>query len=150
MKKNSVILFTLLCILIVALCACTADKYTVTFEAGEGSGTAPTVEDKEAGEIFALPDNPFVRDGYDFSGWSYGDEVYASGAEFTMPAENVIFTAKWSAKSPADPTPPMTILTPSLRLRVSPRFPRASITTTAWAEKIWRSLSISRIAISIT
>lgn len=106
MKKNSVILFTLLCILIVALCACTADKYTVTFEAGEGSGTAPTVEDKEAGEIFALPDNPFVRDGYDFSGWSYGDEVYASGAEFTMPAENVIFTAKWSAKSPADPTPP--------------------------------------------
>lgn len=119
MKKNSIILIVLLCILIVALCACTADKYAVIFDAGEGSGTAPTVEDKEEGEIFALPDNPFVRDGYDFGGWQWGEEVYASGSEFTMPAEDVTFTAKWTQKTPS-PIPPDD--TPDLPVIGQPEF----------------------------
>ncbi len=109
MKRRSFLTVVLLCVFALSLCACvknsgnnndTAKKYSVTFITEEGEGTAPVVGDKKEGEVFSLPENTFIRDDYDFSGWVYSSIVYNAGDSFTMPSENVTFTAKWTPKAP--------------------------------------------------
>ncbi|MCM1534227.1 MAG: InlB B-repeat-containing protein, partial [Corallococcus sp.] len=38
-----------------------------------------------------------AENGYEFDGWSDGTAKYAAGAEYTMPAQAVTFTAQWKA-----------------------------------------------------
>ena len=45
--------------------------YCVTFLPNGGTGTAPVMADMAAGGTFRLPANPFHREGYQFSGWTY-------------------------------------------------------------------------------
>jgi|GEM_PF-4956020 len=81
-------------------------KYTVTYSAGEGSGTAPAGGSYKAGATFALPDpTGLSKDGCTFDKWNDGTTDYAVGATYTMPAKNVTFTATWKEDEETPPTP---------------------------------------------
>ncbi len=73
------------------------DKYTVFFTGGADDvwGTPPAPEQYAAGESFQLPVNPFYREGYFFTGWNDGEKTYGSGWTYTMPNQDVTFTARW-------------------------------------------------------
>ncbi|MBC2727058.1 InlB B-repeat-containing protein [Desulfosporosinus sp.] len=76
------------------------DTYTVTFIGGTGAtGVAPT-QTVTAASIVVLPTNPFTKTGYTFAGWNDGTNNYGAGATYTMPAENVTFTAQWTVDAP--------------------------------------------------
>ncbi len=81
-------------------------KYTVTYSAGEGSGTAPAGGSYKAGATFALPDpTGLSKDGCTFDKWNDGATDYAVGETYTMPAKNVTFTATWKDDEETPPTP---------------------------------------------
>lgn len=61
------------------------NKYTITFDTAGGSEIAPITQDY--GTAIAAPADP-TREGYTFIGW---DKAIPT----TMPAENMIITAKW-------------------------------------------------------
>ncbi len=48
-----------------------------------------------AGTELTLPDNLYVKHGYDFAGWSDGKNTYSEGAKYTVPEGAVSFTAVW-------------------------------------------------------
>ena len=73
-------------------------EYTVTYaKGGDGvTGDLPEAVQKAEGAKFELPAvGNLVNEGYVFVGWSDGKTVYAAGAEYTMPAKAVTFTALW-------------------------------------------------------
>lgn len=45
--------------------------------------------------VITLPENLYVKHGYDFCGWSDGKKTYEEGAEYRVPSEGVNFTAIW-------------------------------------------------------
>ena len=63
----------------------TANTYTITFDTAGGSEIAPITQDY--GTVITAPEAP-TREGYTFIGW---DKEIPT----TMPAENMIITAKW-------------------------------------------------------
>lgn len=69
---------------------------TVTFVGGEGStlntGASGTYEGK-SGDRITLPSSMFTKPGYIFRSWG---GMFA-GAEYTLPEEDVTFTANWTA-----------------------------------------------------
>lgn len=73
-------------------------KHHLTFLGGSGAtGTAPTMGDSFAGDKIALPtQGSLALTGCTFSGWKTGSAVYQSGELFTMPDEDVSFTAQWT------------------------------------------------------
>ena len=72
-------------------------KHHLTFTGGTGAtGTPPTMEDRLANDKIALPtQNTLVSGELVFAGWKYGAVVYQPGGLFTMPDEDVVFTAQW-------------------------------------------------------
>lgn len=79
--------------------------YTVTYELNGGTGTAPTETAKQAAQKFNLAQATGISNGNkEFGGWKYNNTVYKAGAEFTMPSENVTFTAQWNDAQPTPPT----------------------------------------------
>ncbi len=73
-------------------------EYAVTYAKGEGevTGDLPEAVRKAEGAKFELPAvGNLANEGYAFVGWSDGETVYAAGAEYTMPAKAVTFTALW-------------------------------------------------------
>lgn len=75
------------------------DVYRVIFNGGENAtGSAPTFAEKHEGEKFTLPANTFEYAGHVFAGWYDGEHTYGEGAEYTMPAKDVTFTAHWVAE----------------------------------------------------
>lgn len=74
---------------------------TATFVApsADYTGTAPVAISKLAGTVIQLPENTFTYAGnvkvgtYQFAGWKYNDVTYQPGDDFTMPDNNVEFTA---------------------------------------------------------
>jgi hypothetical protein len=85
----------------VTLIAKWATMYTVSFNKGDGTGTAPIWYSK-AGAAIILPGqgDMIAPEGGFFSGWTigtgetYGGPRYAAGASYTVNAD-VEFTAKW-------------------------------------------------------
>ena len=73
--------------------------YTVSFQAGEGSGDAPAaVADKAEGETFEVPANTFTAPASkEFDKWNDGTNDYAPGATYTVGTANVVLTAQWKA-----------------------------------------------------
>lgn len=72
------------------------ENVMLTLSAGFGSETRSITLDK--GEEYVLPENPFVREGYIFDGWSYNGETLAPGEKITVDA-SVTVTAVWHEKS---------------------------------------------------
>ncbi len=71
-------------------------KYKVTFVGGEGAvGTDPEIEDKKAGEVITLPENPYTKEDYIFAGWSDGEKTYLAASTYTIPKKDVEFVAVW-------------------------------------------------------
>jgi Listeria/Bacterioides repeat len=50
------------------------------------------------GDSITLPENTIKKAGYTFVNWlcSYNSQIYAAGATYTMPSEDVTFTAQWT------------------------------------------------------
>ncbi|NCX04185.1 MAG: hypothetical protein EBW68_00165, partial [Actinobacteria bacterium] len=73
------------------------EEYTVTYILNGPSGTAPTQPDQQVGATFPLATLQTFT-GYNFLGWldSKSGNILSGGATYTMPAENVTFTAQWT------------------------------------------------------
>lgn len=72
--------------------------YTALFTGGEGAtGIEPAQQTALAEGQIILPDNPFTQIGHRFRGWKAEDDakLYQPGDRFTMPAQDVTFTAQW-------------------------------------------------------
>lgn len=73
-------------------------KYTVSFDAGEGTGTMTSVE-VEAGS-YTLPACTFTApEGKEFAGWLVGNVVKAAGETISLSA-NVQLVAQWRTPAP--------------------------------------------------
>ncbi len=87
----------------------TPNEYEVTFDAGDGvftqgtedtSDDVPTFTDKviyEEQPVY-VPDEEPVRDGYEFGGWTDGENTYYPGEEIPMAAGDITLEAIWNAK----------------------------------------------------
>lgn len=102
-------------VMVMSLIACVACKndpatYTLTYAAGEGSGTAPEVESYKEGETVTIKANPFTAPANkEFDGWSDGTTKYQANGTLKMPAANVTLTAQWKDKSTVIPKPDVTL-----------------------------------------
>lgn len=102
MRKSSLtILIVMLCLVLCAslfvACEEQPTSYSVTYVGGNGTtGTAPTEESHKEGDVFKLAQNTFEKVGYVFAGWNDGYATYEAGANYTMPANEVTFTAQWT------------------------------------------------------
>ena len=65
--------------------------YSVIFNKGDASGTAPTLENKKQGDTFTIPSTSLYKEWHEFVGWQYNDIIYKIGDTFTMPNSNVEF-----------------------------------------------------------
>lgn len=75
-----------------------SSDYTVSFLGGVGaSGAAPKPDKVAEGVQFRLPTNPFRKTGASFGGWlcDVDGMTYQEGSTYTMPAQDVTFTATW-------------------------------------------------------
>ncbi|GHU73538.1 hypothetical protein FACS189450_13500 [Spirochaetia bacterium] len=73
-------------------------QYTVTYSAGNGSGSAPASQTVDAGTAINLPaqGNMMAPSGQIFDGWrDGGGTAYTAGESYTVDA-NVKFTAQWT------------------------------------------------------
>ena len=83
----------------VTLTAQWTKKTFLTFLLGGGTGTTPAVVKELRGTVITLPgQSGFDRTDYAFNGWSDGTTLYAAGAQYTMPSDDVTLTAQWIAK----------------------------------------------------
>jgi uncharacterized repeat protein (TIGR02543 family) len=85
--------------------------YTITFDANDGSGTAPAVITANAGSSITLPDQgSLTRTGYTFGGWNTNSSGtgtnYNAGASYTV-NNNTTLYARWLPPdgSEVDPFP---------------------------------------------
>lgn len=92
--------------------------YTVTYLLNGATGTAPTQSPQVAGATFTLAPAPNIV-GYSFQGWldSFSSTLFSAGAQYTMPAQAVTFTAQWTytityALNGGTPQSPPQIVTP--------------------------------------
>ena len=71
------------------------NTYTISFDAGGGSGSAPSpITGVHKQEDVTLPSCPFTNTGYEFYGWYYNGSVYKAGSLFTVTGDATL-TAKW-------------------------------------------------------
>ena len=70
----------------------TVNKYTVTYVVDNEQ----TTEQVEYGTEVTLPAAPAAKDGYTFDRWEVSGAIMTD-SKFTMPANNVTITAKWTA-----------------------------------------------------
>ena len=74
----------------------------ITYNAGTGTGDDAVDENNEEGAEIVLPsaaEKSLSKDGYDFVGWLYNDELYKAGQTFEMPASAVEFVAQWKKQN---------------------------------------------------
>ena len=107
--RLSALVLTLAVALCFAGCGGETDKqqeeetatYSVTYVGGEGAtGNAPEVKRYKEGETVTLAENPFTKEGYTFTAWSDGTKTYETSSAYTMPANDVTFTAQWEEVVP--------------------------------------------------
>lgn len=76
------------------------EKYTITYAAGTTdtvSGLPKAVTGVLAGTKQTVSSEKPTREGYTFSGWTTTDVEVKDDKTFTMPKNNVTFTAQWTA-----------------------------------------------------
>ncbi len=66
-------------------------------------GESNIYTDADYDTTITLPENTFVKEGYDFKGWTYGDVVYQPGDEYTLNGKykgsKIVFAAVWSKQA---------------------------------------------------
>lgn len=74
------------------------DSYSVTYSCGDGTGTPPAAASATAKREFTPAENPCLREGYMFNGWTVsGTSTVKPIAPFTWNyTENKTFTASWT------------------------------------------------------
>jgi len=72
------------------------NSYAVTYEIGIGQGTLPTQSDTAFGATFTVSSTAPTLNGYSFTAWSDGTNLYAPGATYTMGAAVVTLSAQYS------------------------------------------------------
>lgn len=76
------------------------EAFTVSFK-GNGAdyllGTKPTLElnNVVSDTVISLPENLYVKNGFDFVGWSDGTKTYREGEEYRVLSADTAFTAVW-------------------------------------------------------
>jgi hypothetical protein len=77
--------------------------YTVHFDPGEGSGTAPDSQSVASGTSIPLPGqgNMIPPSGKIFTGWKTGNQTYNAGDSYTVTGD-ITFTAQWAPSSGED------------------------------------------------
>ena len=92
--------------MIATLAACGEEEtveYTVTLKSGFDSETM-TAKVNE-GDVYILPESPFVRDGYTFTYWTEEGQSYPNQTGTPIPVfKDITFVANW--EEDAHPTPP--------------------------------------------
>jgi hypothetical protein len=81
--------------------------YTVSFDVGEGSGSAPSSRTVESGTRITLPgqSNMTAPSGKEFAGWRKSGTNYDEGDSYYV-NDNVTFTARWTTLSDGGDTQP--------------------------------------------
>lgn len=73
--------------------------YSVTYDANGGSAAPPVMQPQPQRAVFPVAAYSGTRDGYEFGGWNDGNAVWQPGDSYTMPAQEVRFTAVWNKKT---------------------------------------------------
>jgi uncharacterized repeat protein (TIGR02543 family) len=73
-----------------------ANNYNVTYDLAGGTSAVPASEIKSYQASVTLPSAP-TRSGYTFNNWSDGTGTTSAGGGYGMPANDVTFTARWTA-----------------------------------------------------
>jgi len=110
MKKKLVFTGILAVVLVfmMFLAACVEDApktFTVSYDAGDGSGTPPASQTVEDGKSINLPGKGSLTApaGKEFDGWKGDGSTYSTGDSYTV-TKDVTFTAQWKSTTPAAPT----------------------------------------------
>ena len=75
-------------------------KSFVSFDIGNGTGTAPETIKDVPNAIVTLPmDDGIEWTDHIFNGWSDGESVYPAGTDYIVPTSNITLTVEWIAKS---------------------------------------------------
>jgi uncharacterized repeat protein (TIGR02543 family) len=79
----------------------TGNSQTITYANGGGTGSAPASPTSAVyGSTFTVPANPYLKNGYSFTGWSDGTNTYQPGATYPSSGSvstNITLTAQWSS-----------------------------------------------------
>jgi uncharacterized repeat protein (TIGR02543 family) len=71
---------------------------TISYAANGGTNGAPAPLTKYVGDTFTVAaSTTFVKNGYNFAGWSDGRSIYPAGARYTMGTSSETLTAQWTA-----------------------------------------------------
>lgn len=70
-------------------------EYTITFDANGAKGTIQSIKQPKGTEITISDANSLMKFGFSFVGWKIGENMYAAGDKFIVPAEDVTFIAQW-------------------------------------------------------
>ena len=76
--------------------------FTVSYSAGTGSGTPPTDNSlRFYGDTFTVQSaaTPLVKDGFTFTGWSDGANIYQPDSAYTVRNSSITLTAQWIQSS---------------------------------------------------
>lgn len=78
--------------------------YSVSYDSNGGEGEAPETRRYRAGTLITVSVNTFTYEGHVFRGWRLGDKLYESGAFYTVPEANTVFTAQWEEADTPKPS----------------------------------------------
>jgi len=110
--KNKLVFAGILAVVLVFgmfLAACGEEDapktFTVSYEAGEGSGTPPASQTVEDGKSINLPGKGSLTapEGKEFDGWRGDGATYSTGDSYTV-TKDVTFIAQWKSTAPTTPT----------------------------------------------
>ena len=118
MRKRKKLLLFLITVLVliataVALCACGEEEnddtmFTVTLKSGYNDDS--TSVQVAYGANYALPENPFTRAGYDFTGWTKeGSSFLLSPGAVSPIYVDTVYVANWQksdSETPQEPEDP--------------------------------------------
>ena len=83
---------------------------TIIYSGTITSGALPSAQGAATGATAVLAASTgFTRTGYTFDKWSDGIDLYAAGANFTMPAANTLIIAQWILNAPNTPAAPTVV-----------------------------------------
>ena len=72
-----------------------AEKHMLSYDKNGGEGDVDVDTEYYPNDVVTLA-GALTKDGLIFAGWEYDGNVYAAGAQFTMPDQNVVMTAKFA------------------------------------------------------